>query len=129
MRTAAVLLRAALTAGALALPLAVYTVTARPARATSEVVRPVGGFVMTDVPLTASQEARVREINRRYAAERRTIAGRDSTRAADPALTTALFRNVDAMIAEERALLTPAQRVPFDRNVARILTRRRALGA
>ena len=129
MRIAAALLRAALTAGALALPVAVYTVTARPARATSELAHPVGGFVMIDVPLTESQQAQVRQINRRYAAERRTIARPDSSRAADPAMTAALFRSVDGMIAEERALLTPAQRVPFDRNVARIHARRRALGA
>ena len=129
MRLATVLLRAALAAGALALPLAVYTVTARPARATSEVVRPVGGFVMTDVPLTESQQAQVQRINLRFAAERRAITGRDGSRATDPAVTAALFRSVDAMIAEERALLTPAQRVPFDRNVARIVARRRARGA
>ena len=129
MRLATALLRATLTAGALALPLAVYTVTARPARATSEVVRPVGGFVMTDVPLTESQQAQVQRINLRYAAERRAITGRDGSRATDPAVTAALFRSVDAMIAEERALLTPAQRVPFDRNVARIVARRRARGA
>ena len=129
MRLATTLLRATLATGALALPLAVYTVTARPAQATSEVVRPVGGFVMTNVPLTASQAARVRQINHRYAAERRALSVGAGPRAADPAMTAALFRNVDAMIAEERALLTPAQRVPFDRNVAQILARRRALGA
>src|SRR6476620_11689424 len=110
MRLVARLLRAALTAGltagALALPLAVYTVTAPRAEATSEVVAPVGGLVMTDVPLTARQEALVREIVRRHGAERRSIVERIPPGAtADSGVRAALFRNVDAMMAEERALL------------------------
>ena len=128
MRLATRLLRAVLTGSALALPLAVYTMTAPRAEATSEVVAPVGGFVMTGVELTEAQKVRVREINRRYAAARQALTEHQPGYGADdPAVRAALFRNVDAMMAEERAVLTPVQRARFDRNVAAVLARRRAL--
>ena len=90
-------------------------------------MRPVGGFVMTGITLTAAQQARVRAINARYAAERDSIVGDDEQPAADSATRARLVENIDRMMAEERLVLTPAQRARFDRNVATVQARRREL--
>ena len=76
---------------------------------------------MQGVALTPAQKARVREINRRYYDERtamtKPLAGHGAD---DPAVRAKLNANIDRMIAEERAVLTPAQQVRFDKNVAAI---------
>lgn len=82
---------------------------------------PIGGFVMQGVALTPAQKARVRELNRRYYDERtamtKQLAGHS---AGDSAVRAKLDANIDRMMAEERAVLTPAQQLRFDKNVAAI---------
>jgi hypothetical protein len=95
-------------------PAAPASATVRPARA------PVGGFVMQGIALTPGQEVLVRAINRRFYAERQAITRGDPRRATEPAVREELFRSIDRMLAEEREVLTAAQRPQFDRNVAGI---------
>ncbi|MCU0635507.1 MAG: hypothetical protein MUE41_11600 [Gemmatimonadaceae bacterium] len=83
--------------------------------------RIVGGVSMKGVPLTPEQQARVREIHRRFAAERAAIAAQAPGRGgADPELRAKIFANVDRMLEEQRAVLTAEQRVRYDQNVAEI---------
>jgi hypothetical protein len=82
---------------------------------------------MTGIALTPAQQARVRAINARYAAARDSIVGGDDRPAADSATRARLVENIDQLIAEERLVLTPAQRARFDRNVAAVQARRWAL--
>ena len=131
MRIAATVLRATLVIGAFTLPVVAQTILA-PASTTPSpsheiVVRPVGGFVMTGITLTPRQQTRVRDINERYAAARDSIIGDDEQPAADSVTRARLVANIDQMMAEERLVLTPAQRARFDRNVAAVQARRRAL--
>lgn len=129
MRIVAALLRASLVIGAASLPVLAQTLlvpAAAPPRSSEPVLRPTGGLVVTGITLTHAQQVRIREINARYAAER------DSLVAAEPAdgdstIRALLVRNIDHLIAEERLVLTPAQRAQFDRNVADIRARRREL--
>lgn len=135
MRLAAALLRAPLVIGAFALPVVAQTIlgpaVAGPPAPSHEIVeRPVGGFVMTGITLTAAQQARVRAIHARYAAARDSLVGDDDDEqpvVPDSALRARLVENIDRMIAEERLVLTPAQRARFDRNVAQVHARRREL--
>jgi len=132
MRIAAAVLRASLVIGAFTLPVVAQTLlvpaaASAPAPSHELVVRPVGGFVMTGITLSAKQQARVRAINARYAAERDSIVGDDEQPAADSVTRARLVENIDRMMAEERLVLTPAQRSRFDRNVAAIQARRQAL--
>ena len=133
MRIAAAVLRASLVIGAFTLPVVAQTLlvpaaASAPAPSHEVVVRPVGGFVMTGITLSARQQTRVREINARYAAERDSIVGDDEQPVgADPTVRTRLVENIDRMMAEERLVLTPAQRARFDRNVATVQARRREL--
>ena len=132
MRIAAAVLRASLVIGAFTLPVVAQTLlvpaaASAPAPSHELVVRPVGGFVMTGITLSAKQQARVRAINARYAAERDSIVGDDEQPAADSATRARLVENIDRMMAEERLVLTPAQRARFDRNVATVQARRREL--
>lgn len=132
MRIAAAVLRASLVIGAFALPVVAQSILAPASTApppSHEVIeRPVGGFVMTGISLTPAQTARVRAINARYAAARDSIVGGDEQPVgADPTMRARLVENIDRMIAEERLVLTAAQRARFDRNVAEILARRREL--
>lgn len=130
----AVLLVRAAAVTALALPspparplVAQPAVAATPVSTASAAGRPTGGFVMTGLALTAEQRERVREINLRYAGMRWALTGHDPMRAArDPELRARLHRNIEAMLAEERRVLTPAQRARFDRNVAEVQASRRA---
>ena len=132
MRIAAAVLRASLVIGAFTLPVVAQTLlvpaaASAPAPSHELVVRPVGGFVMTGITLSAKQQARVRAINARYAAERDSIVGDDEQPAADSVTRARLVENIDRMMAEERLVLTPAQRARFDRNVATVQARRREL--
>ena len=132
MRIAAAVLRASLVIGAFTLPVVAQTLlvpaaASAPAPSHEVVVRPVGGFVMTGITLSAQQQTRVRAINARYAAERDSIVGDDEQPAADSATRARLVENIDRMMAEERLVLTPAQRARFDRNVATVQARRREL--
>jgi hypothetical protein len=81
---------------------------------------PVGGFAMKGITLTPGQQVLVREIDARYLAERATITAGDPRRATRPAVRAALFRSIDRMLAEEREVLTAAQRRRFDENVEAI---------
>ena len=132
MRIAAAVLRASLVIGAFTLPVVAQTLlvpaaASAPAPSHEVVVRPVGGFVMTGITLSAQQQTRVRAINARYAAERDSIVGADEQPAAVSATRARLVENIDRMMAEERLVLTPAQRARFDRNVATVQARRREL--
>ncbi|MGZ8457036.1 MAG: hypothetical protein ACXWZ4_10600 [Gemmatirosa sp.] len=131
MRIAVALLRVSLVIGACALPVVAQTLlvpAAAPAPSSELLLRPAGGLVMTGITLTHAQQVRVRAINLRYAAERDSLVAAEPPPAGgDSAMRTLLVRNIDHLIAEERLVLTPAQRAQFDRNVADIRARRREL--
>ena len=131
MRIAATVLRATLVIGAFTLPVVAQTILTPAATAPppshEAIVRPVGGFVMTGITLTPAQQARVRDIGARYAAARDAIVGDEAQPSADSLTRARLVENIDRMMAEERLVLTPAQRARFDRNVAAVQARRRAL--
>jgi Spy/CpxP family protein refolding chaperone len=129
MRLVVALLRASLVIGAVSLPVVAQTLlvpTAAAPPSSEPVLRPAGGLVMTGITLTHAQQLRIRAINARYAAERDSLAAVESADA-DSTIRTLLVRNIDRLIAEERLVLTPAQRAQFDRNVADIRARRREL--
>jgi hypothetical protein len=76
---------------------------------------------MKGVARTEAQQVRVREIQRRTNEERRALVAAAPARGvADPVVRAKSFALTDRMLAEERALLTPAQRVRFEKNVAEI---------
>ncbi len=83
--------------------------------------RLVGGFPMKGVPLSPDQEARVREIQRRFTAEQRALSlASPGGIVADSTSRAQRFANIDRMLDEQRTLLTAEQRVRYDQNVAEI---------
>lgn len=81
------------------------------------------------IRLTREERARLREIDRRYDAQLRGLekemnASEKAGRLSDPAILARINTVRDQERAELRAALTPAQQVLFDRNVARLSTRR-----
>lgn len=101
-----------------------------------------GGMVFRDITLTDAQRTRVREVQQRYAQERRQLAGterarqprgarsdsavrqrpdsaaRVAMRADREAVRTRMQQLTERQWADLRAVLEPSQRVTFDRNVS-----------
>lgn len=107
-------LRACIALLAFAAPLAAQTPGSGDTQA-----RAVGGFVMQGIALTSSQQRQVRVINQRYYEARvaltRSAPGHG---ASDPVVQAKLRQNLEEMLREERAVLSPHQHTRFDENVA-----------
>jgi Spy/CpxP family protein refolding chaperone len=111
-----------------------------------------GGLVFRDITLTEAQRTRVRDVQQRYAQERRQLASsararqprglrpdsavrqrpdsaaRAALRAERTALRTRLQQLSERQFADLRAVLDPSQRATFDRNVAELKQRMSARG-
>ena len=80
--------------------------------------RALGGNALDGVALTPDQRARIAEIRRRHHGEQAALRRNHPTRGVgDPVARAALYANNDQMLAEQRVVLTPAQRARFDRNL------------
>jgi Spy/CpxP family protein refolding chaperone len=111
-----------------------------------------GGRVFRDITLTEAQRTRVREVQQRYAQERRQLAGtvragqprgarpdgavrqrpdsaaRVAMRANREALRTRMQQLSERQFADLRTVLEPSQQTTFDRNVAELKQRMSARG-
>ncbi|MGZ8379466.1 MAG: Spy/CpxP family protein refolding chaperone [Gemmatirosa sp.] len=118
----------------------------------AERVGRAGGMIFRDITLTDAQRTRVREVQQRYAQERRQMAGtartkqprgarsdsavrqrpdsaaRVAMRAEREVVRTRMQQLSERQWADLRAVLEPSQRVTFDRNVSALKQRMSARG-